>query len=156
MPACDAGDPGSIPGGGKINVLPLPGGQVIAPTTHSIGCLNSSLGRVPACRAGGPGSIPGRCSSIIEDVMYTLPPSTSSQPSSKTPPPPTTAIFRTFKKSTAPYKVHNMGLRYIKSNIGLGNKCQRKAAKSLYVFQSSFLRKGYPPACHATPSTLCP
>jgi hypothetical protein len=33
-----------------------------------------------------------------------------------TPPPPqTTAIFRTFRKSTAPYKVHNMGLRYIKS-----------------------------------------
>ncbi len=24
-------------------------------------------------------------------------------------------FFRTFKKSTAPYKVHNMGLRYIKS-----------------------------------------
>jgi hypothetical protein len=23
-------------------------------------------------------------------------------------------LFRTFKKSTAPYKVHNMGLRYIK------------------------------------------
>ncbi len=23
-------------------------------------------------------------------------------------------FFRTFKKSTAPYKVHNMGLRYIK------------------------------------------
>jgi len=31
-------------------------------------------------------------------------------------PPPTTAIFRTFKKSTAPYKVHNMGLRYIKNS----------------------------------------
>ncbi len=30
------------------------------------------------------------------------------------PSPPTTAIFRTFKKSTAPYEVHNMGLRYIK------------------------------------------
>ncbi len=30
------------------------------------------------------------------------------------PPPPTTAIFRTFKKSTALYKVHNMGFRYIK------------------------------------------
>jgi hypothetical protein len=26
-------------------------------------------------------------------------------------------FFRTFKKSTAPYKVHNMGLRYIKSNM---------------------------------------
>jgi hypothetical protein len=53
------------------------------------------------------------------DVMYTLHPSTSSQPSS------TDRdiishitisyryimyFFRTFKKSTAPYKVHNMGL----------------------------------------------
>jgi hypothetical protein len=26
-------------------------------------------------------------------------------------------FFRTFKKSTAPYKVHNMGLRYIKIRI---------------------------------------
>jgi hypothetical protein len=30
------------------------------------------------------------------------------------PPPQTTANFRNFKKSTAPCKVHNMGLRYIK------------------------------------------
>jgi hypothetical protein len=28
-------------------------------------------------------------------------------------------FFRTFKKSTAPYKVHNMGLRYIKLIIYL-------------------------------------
>ena len=28
-------------------------------------------------------------------------------------PPPQQPFFRTFKKSTAPYKVHNMGLRYI-------------------------------------------
>ena len=27
-------------------------------------------------------------------------------------------FFRTFKKSTAPYKVHNMGLRYIKKVSG--------------------------------------
>jgi hypothetical protein len=26
-------------------------------------------------------------------------------------------FFRTFKKSTVPYKVHNMGLRYIKSTF---------------------------------------
>jgi hypothetical protein len=26
-------------------------------------------------------------------------------------------FFRTFKKSTAPYKVHNMGLRYIHINL---------------------------------------
>ncbi len=31
----------------------------VAPTTHSISCLDSSLGRVPACDAGDPGSIPG-------------------------------------------------------------------------------------------------
>jgi hypothetical protein len=33
-------------------------------------------------------------------------------------PPPKQPFFRTFKESTAPYKVHNMGLRYI--------KCQKK------------------------------
>ena len=82
--------------------------------------VDSSLGRVPACQADGPGSIPGRCSSIFgiwrevlgrngykaiiyrdiishitityRYIMY---------------------FFRTFKKSTVPYKVHNMGLRYI-------------------------------------------
>ena len=31
----------------------------LAPTTHSIRCLDSSLGRVPAYDAGDPGSIPG-------------------------------------------------------------------------------------------------
>ncbi len=43
-------------------------------------------------------------------------------------PPPlplTTAIFRTFKKSTAPYKVHNMGLRYIKGNVRPDWICMR-------------------------------
>jgi hypothetical protein len=87
--------------------------------------VDSSLGRVPACHAGGPGSIPGRCSSIFgiwrevlgrnvciifiiyrdiishitityRYIMY---------------------FFRTFKKSTVPYKVHNMGLRYIKYTV---------------------------------------
>ena len=29
-------------------------------------------------------------------------------------------FFRTFKKSTAPYKVHNMGLRYIKLEYAFG------------------------------------
>ena len=32
VPACDAGDPGSIPGGGKLNACPLPGGQLTS--TH--------------------------------------------------------------------------------------------------------------------------
>ncbi len=35
------------------------GGGYLAPTTHSISCLDSSLGRVPAYDAGDPGSIPG-------------------------------------------------------------------------------------------------
>ncbi len=37
----------------------LGGGRCLAPTTHSISCLGSSLGRVPACDAGDPGSISG-------------------------------------------------------------------------------------------------
>ncbi len=32
VPACDAGDPDWIPGGGKFNVCPLPGGQLTS--TH--------------------------------------------------------------------------------------------------------------------------
>ncbi len=56
------------------------------------------------------------------DVKYTLRPRTSSQPSSYWDIISHITItyryimyfFRTFKKSTAPYKVHNMGLRYIK------------------------------------------
>ncbi len=35
-------------------------------------------------------------------------------PETHLPPPHQQPFFRTFKKSTAPYKVHNMGLRYIK------------------------------------------
>ena len=89
-----------------------------------------------------PHSIPRRCSSIFgiwrevlgcnvyitsqyltpaiiyRDIIYALYPSS-------TPPPKTTAIFRDFKKSTAMCKVHNVGLRYIKSTssggTGLGS-----------------------------------
>ncbi len=96
--------------------------------THIIYRFHSSMVECPHSIRGGPGSIPGRCSSIFgiwrevlgrnvyitsqyffpaiiyrdiishitstyRDIMY---------------------FFRTFKKSTAPYKVHNMGLRYIK------------------------------------------
>ncbi len=32
VPACDAGDPSSIPGGGKLNACPLPGDQLTS--TH--------------------------------------------------------------------------------------------------------------------------
>jgi hypothetical protein len=44
---------------------------------------------------------------INRDIIYALCTSNT----------PTTAIFRTFKKSTAPYKVYNMGLRYINTLI---------------------------------------
>ncbi len=95
--------------------------------THIMYRFHSSMVKRAHSIRGGPGSIPGRCSSIFgiwrevlgrnvyimsqyffpaiiyrdiishitityRDIMY---------------------FFRTFKKSTAPYKVHNMGLRYI-------------------------------------------
>ncbi len=90
--------------------------------------VDSSLGRVPACHAGGPGSISGRCSSIFgiwREVLgrnvyitcqYFFPAIIYRDIISHI----TITyryimyFFRTFKKSTAPYKVHNMGLRYIK------------------------------------------
>ncbi len=100
--------------------------------THIMYRFHSSMVERPHSIRGGPGSIPGRCNSIFgiwrevlgrnvyiisqqffpaviyrdiishitstyRDIMY---------------------FFRTFKKSTAPYKVHNMGLRYIKIYIG--------------------------------------
>ena len=43
-------------GGGRFD--PSLAVRWVAPTTHSISCLDSSLGRVPACDAGDPGSIP--------------------------------------------------------------------------------------------------
>ena len=55
VPACDTGDPGLIPGGGKLNACPLPGSHVSS--IHY--CLDSSWCRVPACDAGDLGSIPG-------------------------------------------------------------------------------------------------
>ena len=44
-------------GGGRFD--PSLAVRRVAPTTHRISCLDSSLGRVPACDAGDPGSIPG-------------------------------------------------------------------------------------------------
>ncbi len=56
------------------------------------------------------------------------------------PPPPTTAIFRNFKKSTAPCKVHNMGLRYIKFWIfPLCKDIGKLFTKPLYVRTSKLL-----------------
>jgi hypothetical protein len=45
------------------------GGGGPGPTTHSISCLDSSLGRVPACDAGDPGSIPGGGKLIAWDTV---------------------------------------------------------------------------------------
>ncbi len=45
VPACDAGDPGSIPGGRKLNACPLPGGQLTSTHSHSISqCCGSGSG----------------------------------------------------------------------------------------------------------------
>ncbi len=44
-------------GGGRFD--PSLAVRIVAPTTHSISCLDSSIGRVPACDAGDLGSIPG-------------------------------------------------------------------------------------------------
>ena len=83
---------------------------------------------------GGPGSIPGRCSSIFgiwREVLgrnvyimsqYFFPAIIYRDIISHI----TITyryimyFFRTFKKSTAPYKVHNMGLRYIKAILSSG------------------------------------
>ncbi len=42
-------------------------------------------------------------------------------------------FFRTFKKSTAPYKVHNMGLRYIKFPIACLNLLYNRFGVKLSV-----------------------
>ncbi len=44
-------------------------------------------------------------------------------------------FFRTFKKSTAPYKVHNMGLRYIKIKKVPCNAKNCKNLANSYIFQ---------------------
>jgi hypothetical protein len=48
---------GRFGGGGGFD--PSLAVKLLAPTTHSISCLDSSLGRVPTCDAGDPGLIPG-------------------------------------------------------------------------------------------------
>ena len=99
--------------------------------THIMYRFHSSMVECPHSITGGLGSIPGRCSSIFgiwREVLgrnvyimsqYFFPAiiyrdiishitSTYSY---------IMYFFRTFKKSTAPYKVHNMGLRYINQYI---------------------------------------
>ncbi len=93
--------------------------------------FHSSMVEHPHSIRGGPGSIPGRCSSIFgiwREVLgrnvyiisqYFFPAIMYRDIISHI----TSTyryimyFFRTFKKSTVPYKVHNMGLRYIKNNI---------------------------------------
>jgi hypothetical protein len=70
-----------------------------------------------------------------------------------TPPPPlpqTTAIFRTLRKSTALYKAHNMGLRYIKIyaipaafSSPLINEDLQGQAATLFTFDNRFRSTGW-------------
>ncbi len=121
--------------------------------------VDSSLGRVPVCNAGDPGSIPGGGALNVcvqgevlgRNVIHYVPeldPSHHLQGHNichyvpvTPPPPPTTAIFRTFKKSTAPYKVHNMGLRYIKylRSLDLSLTCGCLLILVIQVYQKSCL-----------------
>ncbi len=96
--------------------------------------FQSSMVERPHSIRGGPGSIPGRCSSIFGiwrellgrnvyiTSQYFFPAIIYRDIISHI----TITywyimyFFRTFKKSTAPYKVRNMGLRYIKNRGGLG------------------------------------
>ncbi len=95
--------------------------------THIMYRFHSSMVERPHSIRGGPGSIPGRCSSIFgiwREVLgrnvyitsqYFFPAIIYRDIISHI----TITyryimyFFRTFKKSTVPYKVHNMGLRYI-------------------------------------------
>ena len=97
--------------------------------THTLYRFHSSMVEHPHSIRGGPGSIPGRCSSIFgiwREVLgrnvyitsqYFFPAIIYRDIISHI----TSTyryimyFFRTFKKSTAPYKVHNLGIRYIKT-----------------------------------------
>ncbi len=107
----------------KFNTVLTKKNIVLAKVNRVLTKINS----VTSGQAGGPGSIPGRCSSIFgiwRDVLgrnvyitsqYFFPAIIYRDIISHI----TITyryimyFFRTFKKSTAPYKVHNMGLRYI-------------------------------------------
>jgi hypothetical protein len=109
-------------------------------------------GKMLACHAGGPGSIPGRCSSIFGIWREVLGRNVYITSQNFFP-----AIiyrdiishitityrhlmyfFRTFKKSIAPYKVHNMGLRYIKYAIVINGTAY---AVSFSFHHTSFIKK---------------
>ena len=118
--------------------------------------FHSSMVECPHSIRGGPGSIPGRCSStfgiwrevlgcnvyryitsqyffpaiIYRDIISHI---TSTYRYIM-------YFFRPFKKSTAPYKVHNMGLRYIKETMHAIQKEVQEGCvwklKSLIVWKS--------------------
>ena len=65
--ACNAGDPGLIPGSGKFS-----GEENRLPTPVFLGFPCDSAGKESACNAGGPGSIPGLGRSTGEGIGYPL------------------------------------------------------------------------------------
>ena len=65
--ACNAGDPGSIPGSRRS-----PGEGIGYPFQYSWGFLGSSAGKESASNAGDPGSIPGSKISPGEGIGYPL------------------------------------------------------------------------------------
>ncbi len=109
--------------------------------------FHSSMVELPHSIRGGPGSIPGWCSSIFgiwrevlrcnvyitsqhffpaiiyRDIISHI---TSTYRYIM-------YFFRTFKKSTAPYKVHNMGLRYIKMRKKGGNRTGKGGVRRLVI-----------------------
>ena len=65
--ACNAGDPGSIPGFGKI-----PWRRDRLPTPAFLGFPGGSDGKESACNAGDPGSVPGLGRSAGKGIGYPL------------------------------------------------------------------------------------
>ncbi len=61
-------------------------------------------------------------------------------------------FFRTFKKSTAPYKVHNMGLRYIKNLLLAFSQSEHSLVSQLRISADSS-KRWHPNADCGVPST---
>ncbi len=122
------GGPGSIPG--RCSSIFGIWREVLGRKhTHITNRFHSSMVERLHSIKGGPGSIPVQCSSIFgiwREVLghNVFLPSHHLQGHNIT----ITYryimyFFRTFKKSTAPYKVHNMGLRYINIFNHLFDSC---------------------------------
>jgi hypothetical protein len=126
------GGPGSIPG--RCSSIIGIWREVLGHKhNHIMYRFHSSVVERPHSISGDPGSIPRRCSSIfgiwrevlghIVYIIYRDIPVISHITITYR---YIMYFFRTFKKSTAPYKVHNMGLRYIKKIIGLSKNYRIK------------------------------